>query len=173
MNRLSSLVISGLLSVGLLSAEYWLMINDERAELIDRQHYWGELSAELLRVRVQAMLDHSAVLAQSLANSPQPRSLAVLARSTIRDDTPFGGLGIIEYVRPEQREAFESRIANSIRVLQDRHLAPSPRRPARCTIRSPVICLTTATPCRKAWTWAASAMPAAKWTWRATAPNRC
>lgn len=129
MNRLSSLLVSGLLSVGLLSAEYWLMINDERAELIDRQHYWGELSAELLRVRMQAMLDHSAVLAQSLANSPQPRSLAVLARSTIRDDTPFGGLGIIEYVRPEQREAFESRIANSIRVLQDRHLAPSPRRP--------------------------------------------
>lgn len=129
MNRLSSLMVSGLLSACLLSAEYWLMINDERAELIDRQHYWGELSAELLRVRLQAMLDHSALLAQSLANSPQPRALAELARGTIRDDTPFGGLGIVEYVRPEQREAFENRIANSIRVLQDRHLTPSPRRP--------------------------------------------
>ena len=120
---------SGLLSICLLSAEYWLLLNDERAELIDRQHYWGELSAELLRVRLQALLDHSALLAQSLANSPQPRALAELARGTIRDDTPFGGLGIVEYVRPEQREAFENRIANSIRVLQGRHLTPSPRRP--------------------------------------------
>ncbi len=140
LSRFTSVLIGALLSIALLSAEYWLLLDDDRSHEQQKERHWGELGSELLANRLQEMLDRTDLLAQSIirqrhttGNAP---NLTELAQGVLRDESRFGGIGIIRKITPEQRSAFESGIANSIRLLKDRHLVTSPSLPMYYPVES-------------------------------------
>lgn len=140
LNRFTSLIIGLLLTVLLLSAEYWLLLNKDKARELDRQQHWGELSSELLALRLQEALDHSVLLAQSLSRQLSGRDstlqLADLAQTVLKDDSIYDGLAIVRKIEPTQRQPFETAMANSIRTLKNHHLTASPEQPLYYPVES-------------------------------------
>nr|WP_230369965.1 CHASE domain-containing protein [Paludibacterium denitrificans] len=139
-HRLTSVLLSGVLALALLLAEYGLLLNYDRSSEQERLRHWGELGAELLAVRLQEALDHTALLTQSLAHQSaslrNPATLSHIAQTLLRDDSNYRGLGIVRKIMPTQRTAFEAQIANNIRMLKNGHLLPSPSLPVYYPLES-------------------------------------
>ncbi|MEN7433461.1 ATP-binding protein [Chromobacterium sp. TRC.1.1.SA] len=126
LNRLTSLLLCGLLGLGLLLGEYWLLLEHDREERQQQLQHWGALGTGIVVLQIQNALEHSRMLAQQLASADAPHSLTDLARRVVRDDSVFAGIGTVELVEQNRRAAFENRIATSIRFLQNQHLQASP-----------------------------------------------
>jgi hypothetical protein len=86
------------------------------------------------------MLDRTDLLAQSLIRQRHTTGSAInlseLAPTVLKEESRFGGIGIVRRIGPNQRAEFESNIANSIRMLKDRHLVPSPQQPMYYPVES-------------------------------------
>ncbi|AUH53290.1 histidine kinase [Chromobacterium sp. ATCC 53434] len=126
LNRLTSLLLGGLLCLALLLTEYWLLLEHDRAERVRQQQHWGALGTDLVVLQLEDSLEHTRIMAQQLAGGLQSRGLSELARRVVRDDSVFAGIGTVALVEQNQREAFENRIATSIRVLKNQHLVSCP-----------------------------------------------
>ncbi|MBW7568912.1 PAS domain S-box protein [Chromobacterium subtsugae] len=126
LNRLTSLLLGCLLGAGLLFTEYWLLLEHDRAERLQEQQHWGALGTGLVVVQLEDALEHTRIMAQQLASNGQARGLAEMARRVVREDSVFAGIGTVALVEQNQRDAFENRIATSIRFLKNQHLQPSP-----------------------------------------------
>ncbi|WP_159879762.1 MULTISPECIES: ATP-binding protein [Aquitalea] len=140
LNRLTSLLLGALLTIALLSAEYALLLDNDQVREQEKLQHWGELGTELLATRLQEMLDRTDLLAQSLIrqrhSTGTPPNLSELAPTVLKEESRFGGIGIVRRIGPNQRAEFEANIANSIRTLKDRHLVPSPQQPMYYPVES-------------------------------------
>ncbi|MBV8680732.1 MAG: PAS domain S-box protein [Aquitalea sp.] len=140
LGRLASLLLGALLTIALLSAEYMLLLDNDRVREQEKLQHWGELGTELLATRLQEMLDRTDLLAQGLIrqrhSTGAPPSLSELAPTVLKEESRFGGIGIIRRINPNQRSEFEATIANSIRTLKDRHLVTSPQQPMYYPVES-------------------------------------
>ncbi|OHX12371.1 ATP-binding protein [Chromobacterium sphagni] len=126
LNRLTSLLLGCLLGAGLLLTEYWLLLEHDRAERLQEQQHWGALGTGLVVLQLEDALEHTRIMAQQLAGNSQAHGLSELARRVVRDDSLFAGIGTVALVEQNQRDAFENRIATSIRFLKNQHLQLSP-----------------------------------------------
>jgi|GEM_PF-3290086 len=140
LSRLTSLLLGAVLTIILLSAEYWLLLDNDRVREQEKLQHWGELGTELLVTRLQEMLDRTDLLAQGVIrqrhSTGMPPNLGELAQTVLKEEGRFGGIGLIHRIQPEQRSDFESSIANSIRTLKDRHLVISPQQPMYYPVES-------------------------------------
>lgn len=140
LNRLTSLLLGALLTIALLTAEYALLLDNDRVRAQEKLQHWGELGTELLATRLQEMLDRTDFLAQSLIrqrhSTGTPPNLSELAPTVLQEESRFGGIGIVRRIVPAQRADFEAAIANSIRMLKDRHLVTSPQQPMYYPVES-------------------------------------
>ncbi|MBA4707610.1 sensor histidine kinase [Aquitalea aquatica] len=140
LSRLTSLLLGALLTIILLCAEYALLLDNDRVREQEKLQHWGELGTELLATRLQEMLDRTDLLAQSLIrqrhSTGTPPNLGELAPTVLKEESRFGGIGIVRRIEPNQRTEFEAAIANSIRMLKDRHLVTSPQQPMYYPVES-------------------------------------
>ena len=139
-SRLTSFLLGAVLTIALLTAEYLLLLDNDRIREQEKLQHWGELGTELLATRLQEMLDRTDLLAQSLIRQRHTTGSAInlseLAPTVLKEESRFGGIGIVRRIGPTQRAEFESNIANSIRMLKDRHLTPSPQQPMYYPVES-------------------------------------
>ena len=140
LSRFTSLLLGALLTIILLCAEYALLLDNDRVREQEKLQHWGELGTELLATRLQEMLDRTDLLAQSLIrqrhSTGTPPNLGELAPTVLKEESRFGGIGIVRRIEPNQRAEFEAAIANSIRMLKDRHLVTSPQQPMYYPVES-------------------------------------
>ncbi|WP_199104509.1 CHASE domain-containing protein, partial [Aquitalea sp. ASV11] len=139
-SRLTSFLLGAVLTIALLTAEYLLLLDNDRIREQEKLQHWGELGTELLATRLQEMLDRTDLLAQSLIRQRHTTGSAInlseLAPTVLKEESRFGGIGIVRRIGPAQRAEFESNIANSIRMLKDRHLVASPQQPMYYPVES-------------------------------------
>ncbi|QEL57001.1 ATP-binding protein [Chromobacterium paludis] len=126
LNRLTTLLLGIALCAALLLVEYWLLLEHDRSERQRQQEHLGALATTLVMLQLGDALEHSRIMAEQLLAGDQSHAFQDLARRVVHEDGVFAGIGTVLLVEQKQRDAFENRIAGSIRYLQNQRLQPCP-----------------------------------------------